>query len=120
MCLIRAKIKANICQKDIVKCRRLQNLNFAGLMMRFSSFLNQLINTNINVNMYLESVRSKYERVQEMLIESHPTLYLLFVCKSKIFVISFFVAIVSYRKDKYPLICPLFRVLSTTCLVSES
>ena len=49
----------------------------------------------------------KYGRIQEIIIESYRTagnllitLYFLFACKSKIFRISFFLAIVSYRKDK--------------------
>ena len=67
------KIKANICQKDIVQCRRLRKLSFVGLMMRFSYFLNQLINAKCKYEYQRrnrESVRSKYERIQEMLIES--------------------------------------------------
>ena len=51
MCLIKAKDKSNICQKDLVRCRRLQKLNFVELMMRFSYFLHQLINTDVSVNM---------------------------------------------------------------------
>ena len=50
MCLIKAKDKTNICQIDIVQCRSLQQLNFVVLMIRFRYFLNQLINTNVNVN----------------------------------------------------------------------
>ena len=43
-------IKVKICQKHILQCRRFQKLNFVGLVIRFSYFLNQLINTNANVN----------------------------------------------------------------------
>ena len=54
MSLIKAKVKANVCQKRYrdYNVGGYKKLNFAGLMMRFSYFLNQLINTNINVNMY--------------------------------------------------------------------
>ena len=48
MCLIKEKDKSKHLSKDIVQCRRLQKLNFVGLVMRFSYFLNQLINTNVN------------------------------------------------------------------------
>ena len=43
-------IIANICQKNIVQCRRLQKHNFVGLIMRFGYFLNQKIITNVNVH----------------------------------------------------------------------
>ena len=48
--LIKAKDKSKHLSKDIVQCRRLQKLNFVGLMIRLSYFLNQLINANVNVN----------------------------------------------------------------------
>ena len=52
MCLMKAKDKSKyLSKKYIGQCRRLQKLNFVGLMMRFSYFLNQLINTNVSVNM---------------------------------------------------------------------
>ena len=41
---------ASICQKVMVQCHMLQKFNFVGLIMRFSYFLNQSINTNVNVN----------------------------------------------------------------------
>ena len=58
--------------------------------------------------MCLIKAKDKSKHVsKEILIELYPTtgfllttLYLSFVCKSKIFRISFFLAIVSYRKDK--------------------
>ena len=40
MYLIKAKYKSKHLSKNIVQCRRLQKLNFVGLMMRFNYFLN--------------------------------------------------------------------------------
>ena len=54
---------------------RLQKLNFVGLMMRFSYFLNQLVNQCRYQREYeginWESVRSKYERIQEVFTDSY-------------------------------------------------
>ena len=50
MSLIKAKDKSKHLSKNIVQCRRLQKLNFVGLMMRFNYFLNQSVIANANVN----------------------------------------------------------------------
>ena len=39
--LDKSKDKSKHLSKNIVQCRRLQKLNFVGLMMRFNYFLNQ-------------------------------------------------------------------------------
>ena len=47
---VKHALDKSACQKDIVQHRRLKKLNFVGLMIRFSYFLNQLINANVSVN----------------------------------------------------------------------
>ena len=66
----------------------------------FTDHLRATTSEYIYYGMNWESVRSKNERIQEILIESYPTLYLSTVCKSKIFHRFFFLPLVSYRKDK--------------------
>ena len=46
MSLIKAKGNSKHLSK---RCRKLQKMNFVGLMIRFSYFLNQLVNTNVSV-----------------------------------------------------------------------
>ena len=58
MCLIKTKDKSKHLPKRYSKCRKLGKLSFVGLMMRFSYFLNQLINTNVNVNIKEEIGRA--------------------------------------------------------------
>ena len=73
-----------------------------------NTFFLQITSGRLLLNIYIykyygmnwESVRSKNERIQEILIESYPNLHLSTVCKSKIFRRFFFLPIVSYRKDK--------------------
>ena len=50
MCLIKVKDKSKHLSRNIVQCRRLQKLNFVGLMMRFNYVLNQQVIANANVN----------------------------------------------------------------------
>ena len=51
----------------------------------FTDHLRATTSEYIYYGMNWESVRSKNERIQEILIESYPTLHLSTVCKSKIF-----------------------------------
>ena len=51
MYLIKAKDKSKHLTERSSTMSKARKINFVGLMMRFNYFLNQLINTDVNVNL---------------------------------------------------------------------